>query len=128
GIPLGRWALAGVGGGVLAYAAAQLLRALRGPARSLDLSHLGDAARRRVVRLAAAGLAARGIVAGIIAWFILRAAVLYQPGELRGVAGALRLVRDQRHGPGLLVAMGAGLAAYGILQALRARYWDEPAR
>lgn len=126
--PMGRWALMAVGLGVLAYAARQLVRALHTPARSLDLSDVDDAARRRLTRMASTGLAARGAVAGIIAWFILRAAVLYEPGELLGVAGALRVVRDQPHGPGLLAGMGAGLIAYGLLQGLRARYWDEPDR
>lgn len=126
--PLGRWALLAVGVAVLAYAAAQILRAVRGPGRSMDLSDVSDAARRRVVRLAGAGLAARGVVAAIIAWFIVRAAVLYRPGELLGVAGALRVLRDQPQGPTLLVVMGAGLAAYGVLQGLRAYYWDEPDR
>lgn len=124
--PMGRWALLAIGLAVLAYAARQVLRAWRGPARSLDLSGVSEGARRRVVRLAGAGLAARGIVAGIIAWFILRASVLYDPTELAGVKGALRVLREHEHGPVLLVLMGAGLVAYGLLQVLRARYWDEP--
>lgn len=124
--PMGRWALLLIGVAVLAYAARQVLRAWRGPARSLDLSAVSEDARRRVVRLAGAGLAARGIVAGTIAWFILRASVLYDPTELVGVAGALRVLRDHAHGPALLVLMGAGLVAYGVLQVLRSIYWDEP--
>lgn len=126
--PMGRWALVAVGLGVLGYAAAQLLRALREPARSLDLSRLSRGARRRVARLARTALVARGAVAAVIAWFILRAALLYQPRELVGVAGALRVVREQPHGPALVVATGAGLIAYGLLQVLRAWYWDEPER
>lgn len=126
--PLGRWALLLVGLGVLAYAAAQAVRAVRGPARSLDLSDVPPATRRRVVWLAGAGLAARGVVAAVIAWFILRASVLDAPGELVGVAGALRVLRGGGPGPALLVVMGAGLVAYGILQVLRARYWDEVER
>ncbi|HEX6911320.1 MAG TPA: DUF1206 domain-containing protein [Longimicrobium sp.] len=126
--PMGRWGLFGIGLGVLAYSAAQLLRALRRPSRSLDLSGASATARRRVVLLARAGLAARGAVAAIIAWFTLRASVLYEPSELLAVAGALRVVREQPHGAALLVAMGAGLAAYGVLQVLRAWYWEEPER
>lgn len=124
--PMGRWALLAIGLGVLAYAARQGVRAWRGPTRSLDLGELSGGARRRVVVMAGAGLAARGVVAGIIAWFILRASVLYDPSELVGVAGALRLLRGHEHGPTLLVLMGAGLVAYGVLQVLRARYWQGP--
>ncbi|HEU0012123.1 MAG TPA: DUF1206 domain-containing protein [Longimicrobium sp.] len=124
--PMGRWALLAMGLAVLAYAARQLVGAWRGPARSLDLSGVSERARRRLVWLAGAGLAARGIVAGIIAWFILRACVLYDPSELVGVAGALRVLREHEHGPTLLVLMGAGLVAYGVLQVLRARYWHAP--
>lgn len=126
--PMGRWALLAIGLAVLAYAARQVLRAWRGPAQSLDVSEVSEDARRRVVRLASAGLAARGIVAGIIAWFILRASVLYDPTELVGVAGALRVLREHQHGPALLVLMGAGLVAYGLLQVLRSVYWDAPER
>lgn len=126
--PMGRWGLLAVGLAVLAYAVSQLARALGRPVRSLDLSGTSGATRQRMVWLAGGGLAARGTVAGIVGWFIVRAAVLYDPRELLGVAGALQLLREQPHGFALLVVTGLGLIAYGLLQALRARYWDGPGR
>ena len=127
--PGGRWLVGAVAGGVLAYAASQLVKAVRGkPSRGMDLSGLEPAARTRVIVILSAGLAARGLVTGLLGWFVLRAALSLDPRHLRNLGGVLEAVRDQPHGPTLLALLAVGLGAYGALQWLRAAYWDEPER
>lgn len=127
--PGGRWVVGAAACGVLAYGISQLVKAVRcRPSRAMNLSGLRPAARTRVVVIRSAGLAARGLVTGLLGWFVLRAALSLDPRHLRNLGGVLEAVRDQPHGPTLLALLAAGLAAYGVLQWLRAAYWNAPDR
>jgi hypothetical protein len=74
---------------------------------------------RRVCRF---GMAARGVVFGIIGLFLLLAAWRNNPGEARGLGGALHSLQEQGYGPWLLGVVALGLVAYGGYQFVLARY------
>src|SRR5690606_22834486 len=93
------------------YAAAQLYRALAlNIAKRLRLGPSADH-RRLIERLGRIGLAARGIVFGLMAYFLMRAALTYDASEAGGVEQALEWLEAR---PDALFAVVAlGLAAYG---------------
>jgi hypothetical protein len=121
--PAGRWLVALVGLGIAAYGVYQLVRAVKSDlAKRLDLSRMRVRTREFLIRAARAGLAARGVVFLIIAYFLARAAMDYNPGEARGLQGALEALRSQSYGPLLLGAVALGLIAYGLFEIVKARY------
>jgi hypothetical protein len=72
------------------------------------------AMRSFTLRLARFGLAARGIVAIVMGWLLLRAVENFNPREEREIAGSLRFLSRGPGGPLLMGAVALGLLAYGI--------------
>ena len=66
------------------------------------------------VRLARFGLAARGIVAIVMGWLLLRAIEDFNPHEVREIAGSLRFLSRNAGGPLVMGVVALGLIAYGI--------------
>lgn len=121
--PAGRWLVALVGIGFAAYGVYQLVRAIKSDlAKRLDLSRMRVRTREWAVRAAKAGVAARGVVFLIIAWFLVQAAIDYDPGEARGLQGALEALRSTPAGPWLLGAVAVGLVGYGLFEIVKARF------
>lgn len=102
------------------YAAVQLYRAFA--SNIAKRLHLGpDADHRRLIeRLGRVGLAARGVVFGLMAYFLMRAALRYDPSEAGGVEQALEWLEARPDALFAIVALG--LAAYGLFQLAKARY------
>lgn len=121
--PLGRWAVAAVGVGIIAYGLYNLYKGYTAKlSEELDLSDLEPENRRRVIWAGRFGMAARGVVFGIVGWFLVMAALHYNPTEARGLGGALRTLEEQTYGPWLLAAVALGLVAYGLFYLVKARY------
>lgn len=70
------------------------------------------------VRAGRAGIAARGIVFGIIGIFLVQAAMQADPQEAGGVGKALQTLASQPYGPWLLGIVAIGLVAYGLYSAV----------
>jgi hypothetical protein len=116
--PFGRWALAAVGLGIVIYGAYQLYKAWDAKlSKRIHLGEMDAAVRRKVVAVSRFGLAARGIVFFVIGGSLVIAAIRHNPNAARGTSGALQQLPDP-----LLVAVGVGLAAYGIYAWVNARY------
>ncbi|HEV2149124.1 MAG TPA: DUF1206 domain-containing protein [Longimicrobiaceae bacterium] len=121
--PLGRWAIAAVGVGIIAYGIYNLYKGYAAKlSEELDLSDLEPENRRRVIWTGRFGMAARGVVFGIVGWFLIMAALHYEPTEAMGLGGALRTLENQPYGPWLLGAVALGLVAYGLFYLVKARY------
>ena len=121
--PFGVIGVAIVGVAVGLYGVLQIYRAVTADLGDrLDLRRLSSAGTRWVVRVGRAGLAARGVVLGIMGLFLVIAALRTDPTEARGLGGALRAVERQPWGPWLLLAVAVGLVAYGLFQLVKARY------
>lgn len=122
-LPGGRWVLALVALAVLGYGIWELIRAKKGSFMD-KLSLSGDAAsnRQTIKRIGQAGLAARGVVYGIIGLTLGVAAFQSDSDEAVGLDGALSTLRDQPYGAILLGLVGLGLAAYGLYCWVNARY------
>ncbi|WP_420127487.1 DUF1206 domain-containing protein [Longimicrobium sp.] len=122
--PFGRVAVGLAGLGIVAYGIYQLIKAFKGDDldKRLNLEGSAVATRRRVVAVARAGTAARGVVFCIIGWLVIKAAMQYDPAEAQGLQGALVTLRDAAYGRYLLGLVALGLIAYGITQLVKARY------
>jgi hypothetical protein len=68
------------------------------------------------------GIAARGIVFMIIAFFLVRTAFLADPDETKGLDGALAELVTKPFGPILLAIVSLGFMAYGVFMFASARY------
>lgn len=123
GQPVGRWLVAAAGAGVIAFAVYEIYRGLRSDlGKRMNLSRLGSAGARTVVRFGRLGLVARGLVFVTMGWFLVQAALQYDPSEATGLAGALDSLRDRPYGRALLGAVATGLMAYGLWQLVNARF------
>lgn len=121
--PFGIWIVGILGAVIAGYGVYRLYEASTARLDDrLALGRLSRDAKRWVIRIGRAGVAARGVVFGIIGWFLISAALEENPGQARGLGGALRTLQDQPYGPVLLAAVAIGLIAYGLYQMLEARY------
>lgn len=124
GWPGGRWLVGAAGVAVLGAA---LWVAYRGIARKFEKKLRDDmspGARRWVCRLGVVGLCARGVVLGIVGWFLVRAAVQFDPQEAVGLGGALAKLAHAPYGRALLGLVSAGVLAFAAFCLAQARYRD----
>ncbi len=68
------------------------------------------------------GHLARMVVFGLIGYFLVRAAIDYDPDKAIGLDGALAAVRDASYGPFLLGVVAAGLIGFAAYSIANARY------
>jgi hypothetical protein len=75
-----------------------------------------------LVTLSRFGVAARGLIVGVIGVSLVRASLDRNPHEARGMSGALRQLRALPLGSWILVIVGLGLVSYGVHAFINARY------
>jgi Domain of Unknown Function (DUF1206) len=118
--PFGRWLVGAVG---LAIVAAGIGIAARGLTASFEKDlEVQWQARRWIVPLGRLGFMARGLVFGIVGVFLVFAALHADPGEARGLGGALRALQAQPFGRVLYLITALGLFAFGLFQLVGAYY------
>ena len=121
--PLGQALVVGVGAAVIGVGLHELYQAYKaGFVEYLKLGEMGEKVRKWTERWGRLGIAARGVVFGVVGTFLIRAALEYDPQEARGLGGALQTLAQQRFGPWLLGAVAFGLIAYGLFMLAVARY------
>ncbi len=122
-MPAGRWLVAAVGLGIIAYALYELYKAAKVKLdRQLDLSRVDAHERTWITRAARAGIGARGVVFTIIGGLFVAAAVRYSPSQPTGLDAALATLADAPFGMVLLGLVAVGFMGYAIYQLVRARY------
>lgn len=80
----------------------------------LDMSGASPGWRRWIERLGAVGEVGRGVGFSLVGFFLLRAAVRYDPNDATGLDGALRRLVLESWGLVIVVIVGIGFAAYGF--------------
>jgi hypothetical protein len=121
--PFGQ-ALVGLAGlVVIGVGGYQLYKGVKAKFREeLNLGQMSATEDRWVTRLGQVGYCARGVVFGLIGVFLIVAAAQSNPGEARGVDGALAALAEQSFGPWLLGVVAAGFVSYGLYMFAEARY------
>lgn len=115
----GRWAIGIAGVIVIGAGIYRIVTGLkRDMNKELDLSALSPDRRRWTQRLGAAGEIGRGVGIGLIGFFLVRAAVTYNPDEATGLDGALRRMAVSSWGVAVVILVGLGFVAYGLFCAL----------
>ncbi len=121
--PLGQVLVVGVGAAVVGYGLHQLYQAYQAEFRDyLKLGEMSENEERWITRGGRFGLAARGVVFGIVGVFLIQAARRFDPSEAQGLGGALQELLRQPLGPWVLGVVALGLVAYGALMLALARY------
>lgn len=121
--PFGAWLAGGVGLAIGAYGAYELYKAYHEElGKRLYLGGMDPTARTWAVRVSRFGLAARGVVFGVIGFLLVQAARQHDPADAVGLGGALRTLQEQSYGPWLLGVVALGLVGYGIYELVKAKY------
>jgi hypothetical protein len=121
--PFGRWLVALAGIAVIVYALREIRDGWTGKFREkLKMGEMDPNEQRLADRTGKTGLIARGIVFILSGWFLVQAALRFDPGQARGLSGALDTLAAQPFGPWLLGLVALGLVAFGAYSILEARY------
>jgi hypothetical protein len=120
--PWGRVLIGLVGVGVIGFGIYQCVYAISAKHRDEVNSQAMSANERQAfLWIGRMGLIARGLVFGVLGYFMLRAAIKVAPGSTStSTSDALREIRDVGWAPLAVIALG--LAAYGVLQLFYAKY------
>lgn len=121
--PFGQVLVGIVAAAAAGYALRQFYRAYDASfTDKLNLGSLSARAREWAVKAGRAGLAARGVVYAVVAYFLLRAALESSSARAKGLDGVLETIRSGPFGSYLLGAVAIGLIGYGVYCWLNARY------
>ncbi|WP_271749738.1 DUF1206 domain-containing protein [Cohnella sp. JJ-181] len=121
--PLGAAIIAAVGLGFAIYGMIQFVQAIRNSfTDTFKMDEIQPAMYRPLVAAAKFGLCARGIVFGLIGYFLVRTAIFSDPEETKGLDDALAELARQPLGRWQLGAAALGLIAYGLYMFGLARY------
>ncbi|MCW2942967.1 MAG: putative integral rane protein [Actinomycetia bacterium] len=121
--PGGRWLVLLIGLVVVGAGVAMVVGGVRKEFRKqLNLAGLNPRSRRVIETLGTVGVAARGIVFGVVGVFLVVAAVSFDAKKAQGIDGSLRKIATTPLGPWLLIAVALGLVTFGVYSCCEARW------
>jgi Domain of Unknown Function (DUF1206) len=107
----------------IAAGVGQLIEAYRAPFRKDEKrSQMTETEKRVTDALGRAGFVARGIVFGLMGWFILLAGSQHDSGKATGFTGIFTYILGQPLGRPLLILVALGIIALGLHSMVLARY------
>lgn len=115
----GQWVIGAVAIGLFIAAIYQIYKGLSGDFMD-DVSGISGKKREAYEKAGKVGLPSRGVIFGIIAYFLLMAALQNSANGNVGSAGALEMLREQ--GIWLAIIVSIGLVAYGVFMMIKAQY------
>ena len=121
--PMGAWII-GIAGLIVAlYGLSEIVAAIKDDEdEQKDWSTVPPRTRRVLSRICRFGVSARALIIVVLGGFLVRAAFQHDPGEAEGVRGSMLELAGAAPGRWPLVIIAFGLFAYGVDQALHARY------
>lgn len=121
-LPLGELAVGIAGGIIVVYGISEIVAAVRQRIGSLiDLSPIPPRMRAPLLKISRIGVAARAAILVVLGYFLVRAALTRDPGEVHDTRQSILELAGAIDSSWLLAAIGLGLIAYSIDQALHAR-------
>ena len=122
-MPMGPLLVALAGVGFIGFGLYQIYKGFKTKFRKrIEVGKMNEFEETLANRSGQIGFTARGIVFNIIGYFLIRAALYQNPGEVRGLDGALAAIAEQPLGETLLGVVAAGPIAYGFYMLIEARY------
>jgi hypothetical protein len=119
GWPGGRWIVFAAGIAVLGAAGWNLYRGV-----TMKFEKQLEQTPDWVKPLGVIGLCARGVVFGVIGWFVIKAALDFDPQQAIGLGGALAKLEQAPYGAAVLGVTAAGLLMFAAFCLAQARYRD----
>jgi hypothetical protein len=111
----GRWLIGIAGLLTIGAGLYRLAKGLKSDVTSdVDMSGMSPERRLLTRRLGAVGEIGRGVAMGLIGFFLVRAAITFEPAEATGLDGALRRLALQSWGVVVVAVVGLGLISYGL--------------
>lgn len=121
--PFGQWLVGLAGLITIGVGLSYLYQAYTAKFREkFKLNQMNTTERTWAVRVGRFGIAARGIVFGIIGLFLVVAALNSDASQVKGLGGALAVLAAQPFGPWILALVAFGLIAYGVYSVVEAKY------
>lgn len=120
GWPAGRYLVFAAAAVILGVAVWNVYRGLS--TKFMKRLHPPSGMRSAVETVGRTGMCARGVIFGLIAVFLAKAAWEYDSSEAVGLDGALARLAGQPYGPLLLGVVAAGLVAFALYCFAEARY------
>jgi len=118
---LGRWLIGAIGVAVVVVGIYFVYKGWRATFRDdLEPAGVGPVSHESIVTLGRIGWVGRGLVMGLVGWFLISAAVQYRASEARGFDGSLRKVADSALGPVVVGLVAVGLILYGAFCVISA--------
>lgn len=117
----GRWLLGAIGVALVAVGFYFVVKGLRATFRDeLEPNGVGPFSHEAIVTLGRIGWAGRGVVMGLVGWFVTSAAVQFKADEAKGIDGALRDATGSTLGALLVGFAAVALALYGLFCVISA--------
>jgi uncharacterized protein DUF1206 len=121
-LPFGDWLIGLAGLIIFSVGASEVLWSLKAKIdASLDLTRIPRELRNAAINVSRFGVGARGVIIAVLGMFLVKAALEHDPSEVHGTRQSMLEVANAVSGRWMLAAIGAGLIAYAIDQALHAR-------
>jgi hypothetical protein len=123
GVPGGRFLVLAFGAVIIGTGVWNGYRAVsRNFEKQLKEAEMSERERHWTVRAGVVGHAARMAAYFVVGWFLVRAALDFDPKKPVGLDQSLHALAAASYGPFLLAAVGVGLIAFGIYQLMLSRY------
>ncbi len=119
----GRYLVGAAGVIMLGVAAYQgYLGVSRGFLEKSKTEQMSESVKRAFTTLGVVGHLSRMVVFGLVGWFLLKAAIDFDPDKAVGLDGALAKLAHASYGPLVLGIVAAGLIAFGAYSLADAKY------
>lgn len=123
-MPMGRWIVGAIGVAAVAAGLYQIYSGIKENYDEVFKPYRLSAEQLKVARqVGRFGTIARGIVFGLVGFFIAVAAWQANPGHAQGFSGALKYLAQQPYGLYLLLVVALGLIAFGIYSFMNAAWF-----
>ena len=122
-LPFGRWLVGILGLAIIVVGFSYFRHAFKAKSDlHLDLPAMRETIGVWIIGLGRLGIATRGIVFGLVGFFLLQAALKFDPQEAKGLDGILHSLAQQKLGKSMLVIIAFGLFTYSIYMFVEARF------
>ena len=121
--PFGEWAIGIVGSIIIGYGIWEMFNGFKVKfMKELKIYNMNPHEIKMTKKAGKIGLISRGLVFGLIGYFVILTAITSNPRHTKGLGGALSKLAQQPYGHFLLGIAGTGLILYGLYGIIRGRY------